>query len=128
MEITFFKARWRRNVCTPSSTQVDSYESIYNLSPGYFRNILSLVVCSSKVRLSVIFGQTEIAESALLYHSYIKHHFIYSNGMGRRIDPSWWTHWVISRSSQCSTTGIKRPWYVLFCLWDDAGKRPLPRC
>ena len=21
--------------------------------------------------------------------------------MGRRIDPSWWTHWAISRSSQC---------------------------
>ena len=26
--------------------------------------------------------------------------------MGRRIDPSWWTHWAISRSSQCSTTGV----------------------
>ena len=26
--------------------------------------------------------------------------------MGRPIDPSWWTHWAISRSSQCSTTGV----------------------
>ena len=26
--------------------------------------------------------------------------------MGHRIDPSWWTHWAISRSSQCSTTYI----------------------
>ena len=26
--------------------------------------------------------------------------------MGHRIDPSWWTHWAISRSSQCSTTGV----------------------
>ena len=26
--------------------------------------------------------------------------------MGRRIDPSWWTHWAISRSSQWSTTGV----------------------
>ena len=26
--------------------------------------------------------------------------------MGRRIDPSWWTHGAISRSSQCSTTGV----------------------
>ena len=25
--------------------------------------------------------------------------------MGRQIDPSWWTHQAISRSSQCSTTG-----------------------
>ena len=25
--------------------------------------------------------------------------------MGRRIDPSWWTHGAMSRSSQCSTTG-----------------------
>ena len=25
--------------------------------------------------------------------------------MGRRIDPSWWTHLTISHSSQCSTTG-----------------------
>ena len=24
--------------------------------------------------------------------------------MGRRIDPSWWTHWAISCSSQCPTT------------------------
>ena len=28
--------------------------------------------------------------------------------MGRRIDPSWWTHWAISRSSQCSTTGVTK--------------------
>ena len=25
--------------------------------------------------------------------------------MGSRIYPSWWTHWAISRSSQCSMTG-----------------------
>ena len=29
--------------------------------------------------------------------------------IGRRIDPSWgWTHWAISRSSQCSTTGVNK--------------------
>ena len=28
--------------------------------------------------------------------------------IGRRIDPSWWTHWAISRSSQCSTTGVTK--------------------
>ena len=28
--------------------------------------------------------------------------------MGRRIDPSWWTDWAISRSSQCSTTGVTK--------------------
>ena len=28
--------------------------------------------------------------------------------MGRRIDPSWWTHWAISCSSQCSTTGVTK--------------------
>ena len=28
--------------------------------------------------------------------------------MGRRIDPSWWTHRSISRSSQCSTTGVTK--------------------
>ena len=33
----------------------------------------------------------------------------FANGsMGRRIDPSWWTHWAISRSSQCSTTGLAK--------------------
>ena len=32
--------------------------------------------------------------------------------MDRRIDPSWWTHWAISLSSQCPTTS----------LWDDAYK------
>ena len=28
--------------------------------------------------------------------------------MGRRIDPSWWTHWAISRSSQCYMTGVTK--------------------
>ena len=28
--------------------------------------------------------------------------------MGHRIDPSWWTHWAISHSSQCSTTGVTK--------------------
>ena len=28
--------------------------------------------------------------------------------MGRRIDPSWWTHWAISRSSQCPMTGVTK--------------------
>ena len=28
--------------------------------------------------------------------------------MGRRIDPSQWTHRAISRSSQCSTTGLTK--------------------
>ena len=27
---------------------------------------------------------------------------------GRRINPSWWTHWPISRSSQCSMTGVTK--------------------
>ena len=29
--------------------------------------------------------------------------------MGRRIDPSWWTHLAISRSNQCSTIGVYYP-------------------
>ena len=28
--------------------------------------------------------------------------------MGRRIDPSWWTHWAISISSQCSMPGVTK--------------------
>ena len=28
------------------------------------------------------------------------------DAMGRRIDPSWWTHWAISRSNQWSYTKI----------------------
>ena len=28
--------------------------------------------------------------------------------IGRRIDPSRWTHWAIYHSSQCSTTGVKK--------------------
>ena len=33
--------------------------------------------------------------------------------MGCRIDPSWWTHWDISLSSQCSATGITK---VVVCV------------
>ena len=32
--------------------------------------------------------------------------FVSLCAMGRRIDPSWWAHWAISRSSQCPTTGV----------------------
>ena len=33
----------------------------------------------------------------------------YAHGaMGRLVDPSWWTHWAISRSSQCPTTGVTK--------------------
>ena len=28
--------------------------------------------------------------------------------MGRQIDPLWWTHGAISRSNQCSTTGVTK--------------------
>ena len=28
--------------------------------------------------------------------------------MCRWIDPSWWTHWAISRVSQCYTTGVTK--------------------
>ena len=31
--------------------------------------------------------------------------------MGRWIDPSWWTHWVIFRSSQWSSTGVTKAVY-----------------
>ena len=27
---------------------------------------------------------------------------------GHWIDPTWWTHWTISRSCQCPTTGVTR--------------------
>ena len=42
--------------------------------------------------------------------------------MGRRIDPSWWTHWTISHSSQCSTMGVTK---VMLYLWDGVYKRTL---
>ena len=28
--------------------------------------------------------------------------------MDHQIDPSWWTQWAISRSSQCSMTSVKK--------------------
>ena len=33
--------------------------------------------------------------------------------MARQIDLSWWTHRAISRSSQCSTTGVRKA--VILC-------------
>ena len=34
---------------------------------------------------------------------------VFAHGaMGPRIDPSWWTHWAISCSSQCPTTGVTK--------------------
>ena len=32
----------------------------------------------------------------------------------------WWTHWAVSRTSQCFTTGITK---AIVCLWDGAYKR-----
>ena len=31
-----------------------------------------------------------------------------NDAMGRRIDPSWWTHWAISLSGQYPTTGVTK--------------------
>ena len=45
--------------------------------------------------------------------------------MGRWIAPSWGEAIELSRSSQCSTTGVQRPCYLLSCLWDGAYKRTL---
>ena len=43
--------------------------------------------------------------------------------VGRRIDPSWWTHLAIARTRQCSTTGVtKAVVCVISCLWYDAHK------
>ena len=49
-----------------------------------------------------------------------------------RIDPTthrtmsdWSYLGATSRSNQCSTTGVTRPWCVLCCMWDDAYKRTL---
>ena len=34
---------------------------------------------------------------------------VFTHGaMGRRIDPSWWTHWAISHSSQWPMTGVTK--------------------
>ena len=40
--------------------------------------------------------------------------------ISRRIDPSWWTHWAISRSSQCSTTGVTKAVVCVILSMDDA--------
>ena len=32
----------------------------------------------------------------------------WDDGLDHLIDPSWWTHWAISRSSQCSMTGVTK--------------------
>ena len=37
--------------------------------------------------------------------------------MGRQIDPSWWIHWAISRSSQCSMTGVKKGYGMCYPVW-----------
>ena len=55
--------------------------------------------------------------NALVCNSAVHHKlFIYEimvrafahGAMGRWIDPSWWTHRAISRSSLCSTTGVTK--------------------
>ena len=39
---------------------------------------------------------------------FLKERMFAHGAMGRRIDPSWWTHWPLSRSSQCPTTGVSK--------------------
>ena len=49
---------------------------------------------------------------------------VFAHGaMGRRIDPSWWTHWAISHSRQCSTTGVTKA--VVYVIPSDAYKELL---
>ena len=37
----------------------------------------------------------------------------------------YFTHWAISRSSQCSTTGVTKAVVCVICMWYDAYKRTL---
>ena len=45
--------------------------------------------------------------------------------MGHWSNPSWWTRWAISHSSQCPSTGVTKAVVCVSCLWDDAYKRTL---
>ena len=46
--------------------------------------------------------------------------------MGRRINPSWWNHWAIFLVPASTPRLVQQmPWYVLYCMWDDAYKRIL---
>ena len=44
-----------------------------------------------------------------LHSTFLLPNFSFAHGaMDGRIDPSWWAHWTISRSSHCSTTGVTK--------------------
>ena len=43
-----------------------------------------------------------------------------NDAVGCQIDLSWWTHWVIFCSIQCSTTSITKVIYAI--LWDGVYK------
>ena len=62
--------------------------------------------------------QTFATLQQLALNVHVKHSDLERDGaMGRRIDPSWWTHGDISRFSQCSTTSVtKAVVCVIMCV------------
>ena len=86
----------------------DCLDAFRYFSPYFTTLIFSLIkktFCNSKWYQKGIFQITDVfikkgARCSSVVRAFAHH------AMARRIDPSWWTHLAIPRSSQCSTTGV----------------------
>ena len=87
---------------TPCVCHSNSWRDSVCLCVQYSRVFLDILYCFHEVvnfRIHVIVG-VNYKLAAVFYFWY--------GAMGHRIDHSWCTHWAISRSSQCSTTGVTK--------------------
>ena len=77
------------------------------------KHLLYYVGGITEVKLKAIYPLKQGAR----YNSVIR--AVAYGAKGRRIDISWWTHWAISRSSHCSTTGVTKfvVWSILSMRW-----------
>ena len=88
--------------------------SVFNFLPSFhYRYCLAL-----QAPPRMIWLETDSHEWVTFLLSYNVERDVAHGAMGRRIDSSWWTHRAISRSSQCSTTGVAK---AVVCVIQSVG-------
>ena len=96
----------------PSHRQDSTYNGLFYTSRGALAGMRNSSMCplhEGSIRWPIApWVNTLTTELHLAPRGRVSAHGV----IGHQINPSWWTHWAISHSSQCSTTGVTKA----FCM------------
>ena len=93
-------------ICPPTSDWSNSYKPYNTVIAGSIIFVRGIPLLYKQV-VSFIYARSWLSFFYGVRLSSVVRAFAHG-AMCHRIDPSRWTHWAISRSSQCSTTGVTK--------------------